>query len=174
MKKAEKSPRFVQDLFDERAATQPDSVAVAAGTTQLTYAELARSANQMAHYLRGAGVGAEVLVGVSLERGADVVRCLLAILKAGGAYLPLDPALPAVRLGEMCAEAAPAVILTGGDVATVFAGTGARLLRAEDLAGESDDLPETPPLAGSPPVIIRRRPVSRWSSGPANASSGCQ
>jgi amino acid adenylation domain-containing protein/thioester reductase-like protein len=165
MKKAEKSPRFVQDLFDERAATQPDSVAVAAGTTQLTYAELARSANQMAHYLRGVGVGAEVLVGVSLERGADVVRCLLAILKAGGAYLPLDPALPAVRLGEMCAEAAPAVILTGGDVATVFAGTGARLLRAEDLAGESDDLPETPPLAGLRPDSIAYAIYTSGSTG---------
>ena len=156
-----KAPRYVQDLFDQKAAGQPDSVAVAAGAVQLTYAELARSTSQMAHYLRGIGVGPEVLVGVSLERGADVIRCLLAILKAGGGYLPLDPALPGPRLGEMCAEAAPAVILTGGDTAwvyagggPVFAGAGPRLLRAEDLAGESDDLPDTPPPAGLRPDSI--------------------
>jgi amino acid adenylation domain-containing protein/thioester reductase-like protein len=170
-----KTCRYVQDFFDEQAAGQPDSVAVAAEVAEateaaepadakLTYAELARSANQMAHYLRRIGVGPEVLVGVGLERGAGVIRCLLAILKAGGAYLPLDPALPAARLAEMCAEATPAIILTGDDGA-VFAGTGARLLRAEDLAGEADGLPETPPEAGLRPGNLAYAIYTSGSTG---------
>jgi amino acid adenylation domain-containing protein/thioester reductase-like protein len=111
---------FVQDLFDERAADQPDSVAVDGGAARLTYGELAASVNQLARHLRGTGVGPEVMVGVSMERGVDVIRCLLAILKAGGAYLPLDPATPAARLREMCAEAGPAVVLTAGDVSAAL------------------------------------------------------
>jgi amino acid adenylation domain-containing protein/thioester reductase-like protein len=157
--------RYVQEMFDEKAASQPGSVAVSAGTAELTYAELACSANQMAHDLRRIGVGPEVLVGVSLERGVDVVRCLLAILKAGGGYLPLDPALPAARLGEMCAEARPVLILTGADMAPVFTETGARVLRAEDLAGNASDCPDTPPRAGLRPDGIAYAIYTSGSTG---------
>ncbi|HEY1624132.1 MAG TPA: amino acid adenylation domain-containing protein [Streptosporangiaceae bacterium] len=158
-------PQYVHDLFDQRAASQPDSVAVAAGKSELTYAELASSANQLAHYLRQAGVGPGILAGVSLERGTDVIRCLLAIWKAGGAYLPLDPALPAARLGDICAEAGPAVIVTGGEVADVLSRTGARLLRAEDLAAESEDLPRTPPRAGLEPETMAYAIYTSGSTG---------
>lgn len=118
---------FVQGLFDERAAGEPGSVALVTETSNLTYGQLHRSANQLAHLLRELGAGPEVLVGVSLERGVDAVRCMLATWKAGGAYLPLDPALPAARLREMCAEAKPAVIIT------------------EDLSAAAADRPATQP-----------------------------
>jgi amino acid adenylation domain-containing protein/thioester reductase-like protein len=134
--------RYVQDLFDEQARSSPESIAVAAETGKLTYRQLARSANRLAHHLRAMSVGPEVLVGVNTERGVGTVRGLLAILKAGGAYLPLDPALPAARLEEMCAEARPAVILTDQEVA--FRASGARLLPAGDIAP-----PVGPP--GAPP-----------------------
>jgi amino acid adenylation domain-containing protein/thioester reductase-like protein len=141
------APGLVPHLFDDQAARTPGSVAVDAGAGRLTYRELAGSANQLAHHLREIGVGPEVLVGVSLERGADVVRCLLAIMKAGGAYLPLDPALPAGRLGEMCAEARPAVIIAGrtghGDEA--FAAAGAAVVPAGELAAAAARHPATPP-----------------------------
>ena len=63
-------------------------------TQQLTYRELNRRANQLAHHLRALGVGPEVLVGICVERSLEMVVGLLGILKAGGAYVPLGPGLP--------------------------------------------------------------------------------
>jgi amino acid adenylation domain-containing protein/thioester reductase-like protein len=150
------APQFVLDIFEGRAASQPDSVAVAAGPAELTYGELAHAVNRLACRLRELAVGPEVLVGVSLERGIDVIRCVLAILKAGGGYLPLDPALPAARLGEMCAEANPALILTGGDL------TGADLAGG-DLTGGSRPAP--PPEADPHPDNIAYAIYTSGSTG---------
>ena len=144
---AAQAPRYVQDLFDEQADRTPGAIAVAAGERTLTYRQLARSANQVAHHLRGMGVGPEVLVGVSVERGVEAIRVMLAIFKAGGAYLPLNPALPAARLGEMCAEARPAVIITDS---TEFPGTEAALLMTADLPETTaDQPPQTSPRPAS-------------------------
>ncbi len=65
---------------------------------EISYRELDERANQVAHYLRASGVGAEVRVGVMLERSVELVVSLLGVLKAGGAYVPLDPAYPRERL----------------------------------------------------------------------------
>jgi amino acid adenylation domain-containing protein/thioester reductase-like protein len=120
--------RCVQDLFGEQASRQPHSPAVVSADTRLTYRQLDRSANQLAHHLQEMGVGPETLVGVCLERGIEAIRCLLATLKAGGAYLPLDPSLPAARLTQMCAEARPAVIVVSRADATAFGETDVPLL----------------------------------------------
>jgi non-ribosomal peptide synthetase component F len=61
---------------------------------QLTYRKLNERANQLAHFLRGRGVGPDVRVGICLERGLELIISLLGILKAGGAYVPLDPTYP--------------------------------------------------------------------------------
>ena len=122
-----KHGRYVHDLFGAQASRRPHSIAVS-GEAQLTYRELGQSANQLAHHLRGMGVGPETLVGVCLERGIGAIRCLLAVLTAGGAYLPLDPSLPAARLAEMCAEARPMVIVASRADAQAFRETDARLL----------------------------------------------
>jgi amino acid adenylation domain-containing protein/thioester reductase-like protein len=167
--------RYVPHLFDEQADTRPGSLAVDAGAAKLTYRQLACSANQLAHHLREIGVGPEVLVGVSMERGAEAVRCLLAIMKAGGAYLPLDPALPPGRLSEMCAEAGPAVIIAGrtrgGDDrgadarAEAFAGTGAVLVPAAELAAASARHPVTAPAAGLGPDNVAYAIYTSGSTG---------
>ncbi len=78
----------------------------------LSYAELNRRANQLAHYLRTQGVGPEVLVGVCLERRPELVVAILAVLKAGGAYVPLDPSYPSERLTFMVEDAAVRVLIT--------------------------------------------------------------
>ena len=79
---------------------------------QLTYAQLNARANQVAHYLRDLGLVPEQLVGVCMDRSADMIVALLGILKAGGAYLPLDPTYPTARLEFMLTDTASTIILT--------------------------------------------------------------
>ncbi|MBW4630835.1 MAG: amino acid adenylation domain-containing protein [Iphinoe sp. HA4291-MV1] len=79
---------------------------------QLTYCELNRRANQLAHHLRSLGVGPEVLVGICVERSLSMVIGLLGILKAGGAYVPLDPSYPQERLAFILQDAQVSVLLT--------------------------------------------------------------
>ncbi len=102
----------VHQLFERQVQATPEAVALVAGETRLTYGELNARANRLAHLLISHGVGPDRLVAVGLERGPDLVVCLLAILKAGGAYLPLDPAWPVQRLRQLIAEAGCSLLLT--------------------------------------------------------------
>ena len=99
-------------LVETQVDRTPDAEAVRSGGESLSYRELDRRANRLAHHLRSLGVGPEVLVGVMLERSLDLVVALLGVLKAGGAYVPLDPEYPAERLDFFVADAAPRVLLT--------------------------------------------------------------
>jgi amino acid adenylation domain-containing protein len=98
----------------QQAVVNPEAVAVVSSTQRLTYAELDRCANQLAHYLRAAGVGEEHVVGLHLERSPASVISALAVLKAGAAYLPLDQSLPAERLRYMLTDANVSVVLSQG------------------------------------------------------------
>ncbi|MGW4927489.1 amino acid adenylation domain-containing protein, partial [Streptomyces parvulus] len=98
--------------FAEQAAATPDAVALVAGDTSLTYAELDRRANRLAHLLLRRGAGPDRVVAVALPRSAELVVALLAVLKSGAAYLPLDPDHPAGRLTHVLADARPALLLT--------------------------------------------------------------
>ena len=99
--------------FLERQASQnPDTVAVVYEDQMLSYFELNRRSNKLAHYLRSSGIGPDVLVGLYMERSVDMVVGLWGILKAGGAYVPLDPEYPDQRLQYMFEDAALPVILT--------------------------------------------------------------
>ncbi len=102
----------VQELFEQQVERAPDVVAVVYENAQVTYREINRRANQLAHYLRTCGVGPEVRVGICVERSLEMVIGLLAILKAGGAYVPLDPAYPSERLEFMLQDSQAAVLLT--------------------------------------------------------------
>ncbi len=102
----------IPDLLEAQVARTPDAIALVFGGQQLTYAELNRRANQLARHLRQLGVGPERLVGLCLERSAELVIGLLGILKAGGAYVPLDPAYPQERLAFMAQDARLTALLT--------------------------------------------------------------
>ncbi|MBA6262313.1 amino acid adenylation domain-containing protein, partial [Colwellia sp. Bg11-12] len=96
----------IQTLFEKQAATSPDNIAVTSHEAQLTYGQLNRQANQLAHYLRSQyQIKPDTLVGVCLERSCDMLVAILAILKAGAAYVPLDPAYPHARLMDMVEDA---------------------------------------------------------------------
>ncbi|WP_258003824.1 non-ribosomal peptide synthetase [Fischerella thermalis] len=98
--------------FEAQVEQTPDVVAVVFEQEQLTYTELNRRANQLAHYLQTLGVKPEVLVGIYLERSQEMVVSILATLKAGGAYVPLDPSYPQERLAFMLKDAQVSVLLT--------------------------------------------------------------
>lgn len=114
----------IQQLFEAQVEKTPEAVALRfsgrrgvgeeASTMEqvLTYAELNVRSNRLAHTLRESGVGPDVLVGLALERSAEMVIGLLAIIKAGGAYVPLDPEYPADRLAYMMADSGASLVLT--------------------------------------------------------------
>ncbi|MGA5417938.1 non-ribosomal peptide synthetase [Streptomyces pseudogriseolus] len=106
------------ELFERQAARRTDAVAVTCEGTSLTYGELNARANRLARHLVARGVGPESLVGVCLERSAELVVALLAVLKAGGAYLPIDPDSPADRIAYIVEDAQPVLLVTTGTNAT--------------------------------------------------------
>ena len=112
--------KFLQELFEEQVEKTPDAVAIVYGNEDLTYGELNRRANQLAHYLRKMGVKPDTRVGICVGRGFEMMIGLLAVLKAGGAYVPLDPAYPLERLRFMLEDSDPMVLLTQSHLADRF------------------------------------------------------
>ncbi|HYG64187.1 MAG TPA: amino acid adenylation domain-containing protein, partial [Thermoanaerobaculia bacterium] len=128
-------------LFERQAALTPGAEALVTAAERLSYGELNRRANRLAHHLRRLGVGPEDRVGVRLERSAAMVVALLGILKAGGAYVPLDPAYPAARLELMAEDADLTALVT-------------RELLAAVPAAESELDPEPLVLPGNLAYLI--------------------
>src|SRR4029077_7924361 len=141
----EVAPATLPELFAAQAARTPDAVAVVLEEQSLTYAQLEARANQLAHHLRGLGVGPETVVGLCVERSPAMVVGLLGILKAGGAYLPLDPSYPAERLAFMLGDAGAAVLITQSDLRDRIPAQGARVVGLDDDAAIAH-APVTPPL----------------------------
>ncbi|MCO8273919.1 amino acid adenylation domain-containing protein [Actinoplanes sp. TRM 88003] len=102
------------ELIAARAAADPDAVAVVTTDGRLSYGELDRTANRLAHHLRAHGAGAGAVVGVLLERGPSLLVSLLAVWKAGAAYLPLDPATPPARAAELLAASGAVALIAAG------------------------------------------------------------
>lgn len=98
--------------FEQQVKLCPDAIAVVWAEQTITYGELNRKANQLAHYLQAHGIKPDMSVGILIERSLEMIIGLLAIMKAGGAYLPLDPTYPKERLAFMLEDAQIAVLLT--------------------------------------------------------------
>lgn len=99
-------------LFEEQVSRTPHAPALRYEGQEISYSDLNCRANQLAHYLRRLGLKQGQLVGLSMERGPEMVIGVIAILKAGGAYLPLDPAYPQDRLAFMLEDAELTLLLT--------------------------------------------------------------
>ncbi|MGV9310240.1 non-ribosomal peptide synthetase/MFS transporter [Nonomuraea sp. NPDC003727] len=127
--------RPLHRLFEEHVARTPDAVAVGG----LTYAEVDRQANRIAHRLIAEGVGRDDVVGLLLDRRAPLIPAILGVLKAGAAYLPLEPASPDERLAYMVSSGETRLVLADRDLAPRIAGA----LVLEDVLAQ--DLPDTPP-----------------------------
>jgi amino acid adenylation domain-containing protein len=102
----------IHQLFESQVERTPEAIAVQFEEKRLTYSELNSRANQLAHYLRGLGVGPEKLVGMCIDRSLEMVIGLLGILKAGGAYVPLEPSYPIDRLWSILDDTKASILLT--------------------------------------------------------------
>ena len=135
-------------LFEARAAQTPASESVVAGEQRLTYRELNARANRLAHALRQKGVQRNDIVGLAVERNADVAIGILAILKAGAAYLPLDPHYPRDRLAFVVDDAKARLVLASSKVWSSLQLEGAECL---DIATAGNGLLDTNPDVASAP-----------------------
>jgi len=173
------SEKCVHQLFEEQASKTPTHVAVVCGDQQLSYEELNKRANQVAHLLRKSGVTRGSCAGMCLAPSVDTIVALLGILKSGAAYVPLNPEHPPARLQAQLATSAARICLTNVtslaealDVRIVDFETDAALLAAEagtnpDVAVSSDDLAYviyTSGSTGTPKgVAVRHRNLVNYS-----------
>lgn len=104
--------RTVAEMLRDRAAIEPDAVALVMGTDRVTFRDLERRVNVMSRMLIDRGVGPESVVGLALPRSVDMVVALFAVLRAGGAYLPLELDHPVDRLWQTVADAAPVLVVS--------------------------------------------------------------
>ncbi|MDP2097884.1 MAG: amino acid adenylation domain-containing protein [Methylobacter sp.] len=134
--------RFIHQLFEAQAEKTPDALAIVFEGQTLSYAELNVRANRLAHYLRGKGVGPDVLVGICVERSLEMVIGLLGILKAGGAYVPLDPDYPQDRLDFMVHDVGAPIVLSQESCKAKLAASTAAVLCLDsewELVADADD-----------------------------------
>jgi len=141
MRENNSQSRTVPEMVAAQAAANPGAIALAAGSEVLTYGQLDCGSNQLARYLKSAGVGPDELVGLCMDRSPAMVMAALAILKAGGAYVPLDSSLPAERLDFMLRDAEVLLVVTGDSSAVKLPNGGWRLIDVRELATEVDGLP---------------------------------
>jgi len=113
----------IAQLFETAAVEHADRTAVVCGGSTITYRELNRKANRLANCLRGHGVGPEAMVGLCVERSAEMIVALVAILKAGGAYVPFDASYPRERLEFMIGDTKTQLMATQKSLMTVATGS---------------------------------------------------
>ncbi|MFY1632242.1 amino acid adenylation domain-containing protein [Solwaraspora sp. WMMB335] len=149
--------RCLHHLVEQWAVRTPDAVAVQHDLAMVSYRELDRRANRLAHLLRAHGVGPEKVVGVLVERSAGMIVALLAVLKAGGAYLPLDPTQPGEHLDMVLTDAGCDLVLAQADPA-VRMPAGIRTLPVDATisaaAGQSSAAPATAVAPGNAAYLI--------------------
>jgi amino acid adenylation domain-containing protein len=143
------SDACLHELFEAQARLRPDATALTTEQGDLSYGEMNRRANRLAHHLRALGVGADSLVALLMERSAETVVSLLAVLKAGGAYLPLDPQTPRERLAFTLDDARPVVVLTQPHLAEKLTDCcdAARVVSVDEDWGAFAELPAENPDA---------------------------
>lgn len=116
----------IQQLIEQQVEKTPDAIALVFNEHKLSYRELNKRANQLAHHLISMGARPETLVGLCLERSLEMVIAILGVLKAGAAYVPLDPTHPAERLNDILNDAQMPLLLCSNNTATKLADTLAK------------------------------------------------
>ncbi|MBH8876110.1 amino acid adenylation domain-containing protein [Pseudomonas aeruginosa] len=157
--------RSVEQLFASRAAVEPERVALLFEERQLSYGELNAQANRLAHRLIELGVGPDVLVGIAVERGLEMIVSLLAVLKAGGAYVPLDPEYPQERLGYMIEDSGIALLLSQSHLLQRLPAAAGIACLALDQARDWQDRPASDPQLRAHPQNLAYVMFTSGSTG---------
>jgi amino acid adenylation domain-containing protein len=159
----------LHELFEKQVTETPDAIAVSFDGQRLSYAQLNRRANQLAHYLREAGVGAETPVAIYLERSVNQILALLGVLKAGGAYLPLETTHPKGRIQYVLDDARVRVILAQERTARTLPEHTARVICLDRdwpaIATAIDKTPDTNTTAENLAYVI-------YTSGSTGSARG--
>ena len=162
----------LHEAFERFARQTPDATAVRFGDSSLTYGDLNRRANRLAHHLKGIGVGPDVLVGLCVERSLDMLVALLGFLKAGGAYVPLDPSFPSDRLAYMVEDSAMRVLITHRDLDKMLGTVPSKVIRLDaDAAILESHSAENPTVEGADPTNVA---YVLYTSGSTGKPKGVQ
>jgi amino acid adenylation domain-containing protein len=139
--------------FERVVQQNPGAIALVQGVLELSYDDLNRRANRLAHRLRDAGVQAEAMVACCLERSIDMIVVFLGVLKAGGAYVPLDPTYPAARLEFILKDLGSPLVITRKSLATSVPRQCGRIYLLDDqpqFSSHSSDDEQNPPTLSGP------------------------
>lgn len=158
-------PELIHDVIATRAAQTPAAVALEFHDQRLSYGELNRRANQLAHYLLGQSIGANARVVVCVEPGFEIVIALLGILKAGAAYVPLDPTYPAARIRAILDDTQPRLVVTQEHLSARFEWGSAQVLTLDATRSRSEANPVASVDPGQPAYIF-------YTSGTTGAPKG--
>ena len=172
----------LHQLFEQQAARTPDSIALICEDERVTYAELDRRANQLAHHLLSLGVGPEIFVGLLLTRRTELVVALLAVLKAGGAYLPLESTYPQERLRFMMEDTSANILITEESLLSLAnnllsqqrdaATQGIAPMQVVCLERERQALSQQPETTPRSPVVTHNMAYVIYTSGSTGRPKG--
>ncbi|MCD6377048.1 MAG: amino acid adenylation domain-containing protein, partial [Caldisericaceae bacterium] len=135
----------IHEKFEQTADQFPSRAALVYNDITLSYRELNKEANQLAHFLIKQGVTTETLVGICIERSPEMITALLAVLKAGGAFVPLDPSYPAERLKFIMNDSQIKILITHSNVMEHIPDTKIELIALDEIKSRLKNLPETNP-----------------------------
>ncbi|MCV7398504.1 amino acid adenylation domain-containing protein [Mycobacterium paraseoulense] len=157
----------ILEVFDTQVDRAPEAVAVRCGDRSITYRELNRAANRLAHLLIGHGAGPGECVGLLVDRSAEAVVSILAVLKTGAAYLPIDPGLPAARIAFILTDAAPVAALTTADHRSRLDGFQGAVVDVDDPALDAQS-------GGPPPAMPTAEDIAyiTYTSGTTGTPKG--
>jgi amino acid adenylation domain-containing protein len=165
------SQRCLHELIEHRVEAGPDAIALIYQEQRVSYGELNRRANQLAHYLKRLGVGPETRVGICLERSPEMIEAVLGALKAGGVYVPLDPSYPLERLAYMLEDAGVMAMVTERGLLEKLPVYSVRIVNLDEererIAGCRDENPVGGPGAENLAYII-------YTSGSTGQPKGVQ
>ncbi|RBL91356.1 non-ribosomal peptide synthase/polyketide synthase [Chitinophaga flava] len=151
----------VMDVFEEYVLKSPDAVAVLYNNNTLSYRELNKQANQLAHYLRSVGVTKDNIVAICMNKGFDMIVSVLGIWKAGGAYVPIDPGYPEERISFMLEDTGAKVMICNKDISS----TGNALVVRLDNPEVLRDQPVTSPVKITAPGDLAYAIYTSGSTG---------
>ena len=161
------------ERFDRQMKKTPDAIAVSDGSTSLSYRELARRSQAAARWLSREGIGAESVVALLAERGADLLAAMMAVQRVGAAFVNLDPDQPAARLTTILGSSCARILLTGRPQSTLADALLAPLVERIEVAELEDVIA---PAATRPARAAQRDASSLaylvYTSGSSGAPKG--